>query len=115
MVLAIDNTRIRLSMTGRKIFKISDRNTIGLALIMDVIKAGSAILINLSHCQRVEIAEASYGTTTESFSRQHHLEKDTHTNTHTLDAQTKTSELRHSTVKFVEKFTARHSLTENTK
>lgn len=53
-------------MAGCKIFKISDGNMIGLALIMDVIKAGSAILINLSHCQRVEIVEARSRTTTES-------------------------------------------------
>lgn len=37
---------------------------IGLTLIMDVIKAGSALLINLPHCQRVKIIEAFRRTTT---------------------------------------------------
>lgn len=53
-------------MAGWEILKISDGNMIGLALIMEVIKAGSAILINLPHCQREEIIEASDGMTTES-------------------------------------------------
>lgn len=39
------------STAGYKIFKISDRNVIGLALIMDVIKVGCDVLINLSPCQ----------------------------------------------------------------
>lgn len=65
-VLAIDNMQIWLSMGGCKILNISDRNMIGLALIMEVIKAGGAILINLPHCQRVEIIEASHRMTTES-------------------------------------------------
>lgn len=69
VVLAIDNTRFCLSMAGCKIFKISLRNMIGLALIMDVVKAGRAILINLSHCKRVEIVGATHRMTTKSFSQ----------------------------------------------
>lgn len=63
---AIENMRIWLSIGGCKILNISDRNMIGLALIMEVIKAGGAILINLPHCQRVEIIEAAHEMTTES-------------------------------------------------
>jgi len=51
-------------MTCCKIFKISDRNMIGLTLIMDVIKASNALSVNLPHCQRVEIIEAFHGMTT---------------------------------------------------
>lgn len=65
-MLAINNTRICLSMIGCKIFKISDRNTIELPLIMDVIKVDIPILINLSWCQKVEIVEASHRKTTQS-------------------------------------------------
>lgn len=64
---AIDNMGICLSMAGCKIFNISDRDMIGLALIMDVIKAGTAILINLSHYKRVEIREAPQTATIEPF------------------------------------------------
>lgn len=40
----IDNAGACLSWPGRKIYKITDRNKIGLALIMDVIKAEAELL-----------------------------------------------------------------------
>lgn len=68
---------------------------IGLALIMDIIKAGSATLINLSHRQRVEIIGASHRMTTESFLASAPLK---HTHTH----NTKRSSLEESIVRFEE-------------
>lgn len=76
-MLSVDNMRMCLSTAGCKIFKFSDRNTSGLALKMDVIKAGCAVFINLSHCQMVVIVEAPRRTT-ESFLAGT-IFKDTHT------------------------------------
>lgn len=45
---------------------------IGLTLIMDVIKAGSGLLINLPHWQRVKIIEAFHRTTTAPLTHRGH-------------------------------------------
>lgn len=77
VVLSIDNMRTYRSTAGCKIFKISDRNVIGLALmIMDVIKVGCAILINLSLHQSSDCGSILWNRI---FSSQHHLSKHTYT------------------------------------
>ena len=54
------------SHPGCKIFMFSDKKTIGLALIMDAIKASDTISINLSRRQKGVIVEASLRTTKKS-------------------------------------------------
>lgn len=50
-----------------KRIKFSNKNLIGLALKMDVVKARCAILINLSQWQRAAILEAPCGATKKPF------------------------------------------------